>query len=516
MSNRAGGGGGGGTGIIYANGTNTQIIPEDLTEREPVRFLMDIAAIENQILPEIDNLILNSDGRFFRVLGTSPTDETKIIVKLLAVSGSGSGGGGGGSSVERDVNISWDANTIATGRTYIYGQDFNAVFTPTTTAEGDTQCNITFNIIDIEHGTTTVITKTNQTSGVPFNFNMNQLPESGNITLKIIVTSDNSMYNYGLGYERNITNLRVVSMGIKKVSDKYIPLIDWETTGGGLELQYIPIGDRNITETLHIYVDEEEIRTSTVDPSWYNRDVTITIPRQSHGTHIIELKISTDINGETIYTEPITFEAAWTEKDIDDPVIWVGKYDSLVVNYENSYIDYMVYDPISIKQGLSAPVQLYKNGIVISELSLEYSTTNWLSWDISSIYEVGRNLFSIVCRGARKDVIVDVTEEGSRDLSLAKKDSLLENFTAAGRSSLEVKSSRGVWKDLVNNEPATLINFNWQNNGWKKDTVIGDAVDSGTYLSVANGAQLSFPMPSLRLNFDRDYTIEARFRIRNV
>jgi hypothetical protein len=149
-------------------------------------------------------------------------------------------------------------------------------------------------------------------------------------------------------------------------------------------------------------------------------------------------------------------------------------------------------------------------------LSLEYSTTNWLSWDISSIYEVGHNIFSIVCRGARKDIIVDVTEEGSRDLSLAKKDSLLENFTAAGRSSLEVKSSRGVWKDLINEAPATLTNFNWQNNGWKKDIVVGDAVDSGTYLSVANGAQLSFPMPSLRLNFDRDYTIEARFRIKNV
>ena len=516
ISTKSGGGGGGGTGIIYANGSNTQIIPVDLSEREPVQFRMELAAIENQILPEIDNLILNSDGRFFRVLGTDPDDETKILVKLLAVSGGGSGGGGGGSSVERDVNITWDTNTISTGHTYIYGQNFNAVFTPSTTVEGDTKCNVTFNIIDLEHDTVTVIVRNGVPNNQPLNFNMNQLPESSNITLKVIVTSDGSQYNYGMGYERNITNLRVVTMGIKKVSDKYIPLIDWETTGGGLELQYIPLGDRNITETLHIYIDNEELRTQAIDPSWYGRDVTITIPRQGHGTHIIDLKISTDINGETIYTEPITFEAAWTAKDIDDPVIWIGKYDTLVINYENSYINYMVYDPISIKQGLSAPVQLYKNGIIVSELSLEYSTTNWLSWDISSIYEVGQNIFSIICRGARKDVIVNVTEEGSRDLSLAKKDSLLENFTAAGRSSLEVKSSRGVWKDLINQTPANLINFNWQNNGWKKDTVVGDAVDSGTYLSVANGAQLSFPMPSLRLNFDRDYTIEARFRIRNV
>jgi len=50
-------------------------------------------------------------------------------------------------------------------------------------------------------------------------------------------------------------------MGIKKVSEKYIPLIDWETTGGSLELQYIPLGNANIEETLHIYVDGSELRT---------------------------------------------------------------------------------------------------------------------------------------------------------------------------------------------------------------------------------------------------------------
>jgi len=49
MSNKAGGGGGaGGTGIIYANGTNTQIIPEDLTEKEPTVFIMALEALEDQ------------------------------------------------------------------------------------------------------------------------------------------------------------------------------------------------------------------------------------------------------------------------------------------------------------------------------------------------------------------------------------------------------------------------------------------------------------------------------------
>jgi hypothetical protein len=49
MSNKAGGGsGGGGTGIIYANGNDRQIIPEDLTEHEPTVFIMDLEALEDQ------------------------------------------------------------------------------------------------------------------------------------------------------------------------------------------------------------------------------------------------------------------------------------------------------------------------------------------------------------------------------------------------------------------------------------------------------------------------------------
>jgi hypothetical protein len=182
MSSKGGSGGeSGGMGIIYANGSNTQIIPEDLSEHEPVNFLMDLAALEDPIAPDVDNLILNSDGRFFRVLGYNAATE-KISVKLLAVSGSGGGGSGGGTA-ERDVDISWDNNTIATGHIFIYKQDYNVKFIPTTTAAGDINCNVTFNIINNDTGEINSITKNNLPSGVEFDFNTSVLPESSNITL---------------------------------------------------------------------------------------------------------------------------------------------------------------------------------------------------------------------------------------------------------------------------------------------------------------------------------------------
>ena len=526
MSNKSSGGGEGGTGIIYANGSNTQIIPRDLSEKEPTIFIMDLIALEDAIPPNIDNLILNSDGRFFRVLGYDSENE-KITVKLLAVSGSGSGGGG--SSSEPDVNITWDADTITTGRVFILKQAYNAVFIPTTTAHGDINCNVTFTIIDNEHNTTEVITKNNLPSGQHFNFDTSILPESSNITLKIVVTSDNSQYNYGLGYERNITGLRVVRMELEKpVVDSYQPLVKSDDLSGNLTLRYRPIGDSSLSFTLHTYIDGEEVGTgSAILSSYLNQIVPVTISRQSHGVHSIKFKMSTVISGNTVYSNEIEYEGAWATAGEETPIIWIGSYDKTVVNYENSYIRYMVFDPVNYANGIPAEVHLYKDGVEVSQIDAAYSDDNWLIWDISNIYTtvenqtITRNNFAIVCGGSRVNIPVDITTEGSRELGLVAPSNLILNLTTAGRSSNEIRRNRSKFESTVNKDDIAVVlnNFNWQNNGWKDSDGLNEkGVDSGAYLSIANGASLSVTRAGngLILNGSKDYTIELRFRVSNV
>ena len=530
MSNKAGGGGGaGGTGIIYANGTNTQIIPEDLTEREPTVFIMALEALEDQQLPEVDNLILNSDGRFFRVIAVDEYT-SKITVKLLAVSGSGSGGGGGGSStVERDVDITWDANTIATGHIYIYGQSYNAVFTPSTTASGDINCNVTFTIIDNEHGTSEKIVKNNQRSDRPFNLDMSILPESSDITLQILVTSDNSQYNYGMGYQRNITGLRVVRMELEKpVSNTYIPLVQASDLSGNLTLKYRPIGDSSLNLTLHTYIDNVELgRGTTIPTDYLGQVVSATIPRQAHGVHQIKFQLTTVIGGETVASNSITYEGAWAGQGETSPIIWVGSYDKTIIQYENSYIYYMVFDPVNYANGIPAEIHLYKDGYEVSQIDGQYSDNNWLVWDISNLYTVDedqtitRNEFSITCGGERVIIPINVTTEGSRALGLVEQTSLILNMTTAGRSSSEIKRNRSIFKSTANTDNITtnLIDFNWQNNGWKNtDGIDKNGVDSGSYLSIANGSSMTTTIAGngLILNGQKNYTFELRFRIKNV
>ena len=119
------------------------------------------------------------------------------------------------------------------------------------------------------------------------------------------------------------------------------------------------------------------------------------------------------------------------------------------------------------------------------------------------------------------DVTVAVTAEGARQLGLAETAYLTVNMTSAGRSNSEIKATRDVWENTIpdNNgiyKKATLSGFNWQNNGWRRDAITASGVDNGTYLSLTNGASVSIPMDSLYLNYDLDYSIELRFRVRNV
>lgn len=510
------GGSGSGASILYG-------IADEKTENENHQYLFSLDELENrEVRPAIGDLILNKDGTFFKIIFYD--EEQQIMYcSLIAVSGSGSG------TVEvRDVDITWDERTIKRGNTYVYGQDYDAIFIPTTTAAGDTNCTVTFEIIDNEHNKTTTVVQSGR-SGAKMKFNMKQLPQSTNITLKATVTSDNSQYNEGLGYPRNITNLRVVIMDIVKPSIKYLPIIKPDDTTGKKEIEYMPLGQKDSSGNalldlfLHVYIDgvEQPSLKESVPASYYDKIASVVIPRQTHGVHKIELRLSADIGETTLYTNSISYEVAWADSTEETPIIWIGKYDETIVNYENSYIYYMVFDPISYKRDLPAEVHFYKENAEISQSNVKYSDDGWLIWDISNDYTVGNNNFSIACRTTKVNIPIYVTTAGSRDLGLVSQDSLLLNMTTAGRSSSEIKSQRTVFKSTVNEDKisASLLNFNWQNNGWKDSQGADEktGVDSGSYLSIANDAKLNVVLSGdINLNQSKNYSIEFRFRVTNV
>jgi hypothetical protein len=94
--------GGNGVSVHYASAVNVQ-------ERPDGSYWLDKQDLNKEEEIKPDDLIINSDGRFFRVFSLSVDNHT-IICSLLAVSGTGSGGGPGGdgpAANEKDIDVIW-------------------------------------------------------------------------------------------------------------------------------------------------------------------------------------------------------------------------------------------------------------------------------------------------------------------------------------------------------------------------------------------------------------------------
>lgn len=495
-------------------------------------YNMSVYAIEgideddpSPLYPQVGLLVINSDGRFFRIIDRD-FEHSMLNLELIAVSGTGGGGGSGFSGIT--VTLTADTTTIANGYTYVQGQEqYISVTGAAVNGNPDTTIQLDFTITNRE--TSEVFYETVYgTTGVPYYYDVSGLAAGNNYSISIVANSTNSGLKKNDRPTIEFNNIKVVEMGIRKVSGSYLPLVPANDAAGKLTLSYIPYGDAGITEKLHVYIDdvEDESAQVVISSSNFNKSITTAISRSQltnlgfsvHGVHTIELAVSTTIQNKTIYSDRISFQGAWADSEATTPIIWLGEYDKTIIQYENSYVQFMVYDPVNFASGLSSTVYFYLNGSEVNQMDVIYSSDGWLTWDISNIYNVGLNNLSIACGGTSLNFAVNVTTEGSRDLSLTQAETLKYNYTTAGRSNSEIQSKRVSFANSVPNatDAATLKNFNWQNNGWNNDGKGADGIDNGAYLSIANGASVSIPVERLTLNSTWDYTIETRFRIRNV
>ena len=514
MSNSDGGGSGAGAGgIIYANGTsegdNPNIISTNPEDEENTEYIILASAFENETLPGFDNLIINSDGRFFRVTAVNDS-ENNVTASLLAVSGTG-GGGGPVIPVEPDVRINLGDNSYDY-MSFIYGQETYIEFIPE--AEKDNYVSLRFVI----NNSNNEVLFEKLFNAVPANrhysFNMGQVPIGENLTLSVTLISPNSATNPS-GLTRTFNGINVVALGVHKdpafsttnVKTGIVQVNYFIDGGTGFELKVYPSVDGTLLEDL--------VAPVAVGTTVRN----VRIPQQSHGVHTVGIKVGTELPSGIVYTDEITYEIAWADPNESVPLIWVKEFPSVVVQYESCVISYMVYDPEKALTGSKAQVNLL-DSLMNEEISTVYPqyssvSSDWLTWDLTENYHVGSNVFTIQCGIASKDIIFEVTTEGSRDLGLVDAGVLRLNLSSTGRSNNESLAKRTTWeyKDPDNNVYTTTFNnFNWYNNGWKDDND-----GKGSYLSIANGSSADINFMAIPFNTrNQSYTIELRFRIRNV
>lgn len=516
----SGSGGAGSTGIVWGYGDEElgTIIKatDDASDGDPV-YYFSTTAIDGGSVPDLDALILNSDGRFFRVTDNSVSTEKFFTVELIAVSGGGSGGGGGGGVSTPDLSLTWN-NIDLLGSTYIYGQDSKIIFYPH--SDTDEVVSIIVTAIDKTGTNPDVVRQDRILNDAAFEFNTNLLPESNNIEIQVTIQADHSTYNKGRGLTKTFTGNKVLKMYLEKPSDFMIGI-----QTGAAQLSYMPhftnLGTVDNPVRIRYALDGGDAADNGVALAAANNEHKqyINIPQQNHGMHTVDLWLSVVINAVEYNSEKVTFEVPWVDMNDETPIIWTKEDIGTVINYESAVLKYMVYSTVADREGSAIEISLYRGSDLLNTEEVVYNSNTWLSMDLTANYELGNNVFTLQTGSASKEFSFYVTNEGARDLSLRHSDQLELNFDALGRSSKEIKSSRSSWiskctpKVSGRSTPyeAVLENFNWHSNGWKNDN---DGM--GAYLNITNGASVRIPMGNIVLNGGQPWSFEIRFRVKNA
>ena len=510
-------GGGVGSVIFYGNAEEKLVQdPDSLYYEFPKAYL------ENEDLkPKIDDIILNSDGAFYRVLAEFVD---YFVCQLLSVSGTGEGPGGTGGIKRPGLTINTDKSCPTS---LINGQDAEIYFiaTSATDADGsilDNNLTITWSLSTTTAGSTeqyytnTVSVKNGEEGKInigPY------LRESATTTVTLVASGA----NHDADSRQRSYTVTTTYLTLKQTSS-FSPANYYNTTNVVLSCQ----AEGNTEKIVKCWFDGVLIEARAVSKN-ATTEVSFSIPSQytTHGYHGVKIELyqnlgTTDEPIEGLSVDPLEYEIATVEVGNSSlpPIIWLGNYQETYYNYDTIQIPYLVYNPAD---STKAVVHLYKNDIEIDSSPQTITDFNGFTyWEIADADLEKQNYYQISCgetvaTKVVREISFVVEKDPNRDMTLVKSNNLKLNFSPAGRSNNESSTKRASWSygEGDNKIEATFSRFNWYNNGWHMDKETNN-----TCLRISNGASLSIPFGKLVFGSSdtskQSNSIEMEFKISNI
>ena len=218
-----------------------------------------------------------------------------------------------------------------------------------------------------------------------------------------------------------------------------------------ISFDYIPYGA--ISKNVHFVLDGEEVgvvsTTSSGIPMAY------TLPQQEHGSHLLEVYITADINGNIIESNHIIKDIIWYDSTSVIPVISCSTTSFVAKQYDAKNITYTVYNPATE----TPTVILAVDNEVISTLELD---SNVQTWQFKSS-EIGEHTLTITCGSTIKTISVKIEELGI-DIEPVTA-GLVFDFNPTGKSNNDTDK---LWSDGTYNMSVS-DNFDWINGGYQID-----------------------------------------------
>lgn len=519
----------GSSGVQVIYGSEDGVEVEYDIDGNPIDYLISIEKLSTDNYHNND-LILNSDGCFYRIIGTGFNEDREECVKCEKLTM----GGGSDSGTEKKV----------LGSTSL-------------------TLNCTQDILNDEEASVTVLVKCRTIDGAPQSesvegqLTISQQSKTGS-GYEVIWQSEKLIFNHNVpqtfdlsSYLRDSTTHQI-SFDITSNPDpennkflaptkrtvfitKHALDLSWKedifantypfNTGSICVAWSMSTG---VERAIEVYFDDylvldREYKGNNLSQA--NDDFTITADTQIlsgtkvttlkdvfiHGDHVIKAKLYLSQNGtKGNGTDYITKEIAIQDKNSSIPLIWTGSFKTEYYTYETIRIPFKVLDP----SNKLAIVYLYKNGVLLGTRQVTSNSAEWEYWEITNLV-LNDSAYYTIKVGTEpydysRNFTFDVSIDPLRDMKLARQDDLKVNFVATGRSNSESKLSRETLE--INGKYATFKNFNWYNNGWLFDE------DNVTCLRISNGAEVSIPIGALE--FDNGsatstHSIEIQFKIRN-
>ena len=495
-----GGGGGSSEGAALYYGTATKPVEDENGQF----YSIEVEQVNGY--PKTGDLILNSDGGFYKVESAT---QTHYICTLLTISG-----GTTVAPVETRVpslllEDFYDVNIIN-------GSSVGVWFTATSAnnANGNPlakSLTITWKLFDgdAKSGTLYKTSSFSVPSGERFYFEFgSHLRDSTTSTLQLVATGIN---------HKGSSDTGEITVSTTKLTLELDPDFSNTAPFDPDRVIFLVNAAGNISKKMEVRFDGEIVKTANMDANQeWNEDIAIDPSKCTHGYHTIRVDLYPIINGvQGKPINPIEFEIAVVEPGVETPIVWLGNYQKVYYTYDSIQIPYLAYDPTSPS---SASVYLYKNYKQYDGVREITSRAKFAIWEISDADNEATNYYQIASgnnsdkrRDSQREIEFQVLQD-SRDLTVAAKNYLRLNFDPKGKSNSESPASREKWS--YTNKSGEVIHasfdkFNWTNNGWEMDE------KNNTFLRISNGAKFAIPIGRTSFS-EQSHTFELMFKIKNV
>ena len=424
-----------------------------------------------------DDLGLEQDQDTYYVYPTYRGVRSENGIPLA--SGGGGGGGGGGGDVTGAVltvtnTTGWLSKTIPTGSDCAVTLNWSSIEDEMPTGDG----NVRITVNDVVKASMQV---------QQGNISVNLKPYLGTGTNKVKIRVSDT-YDQGKTITFNIT---AVELSITSSFDASVQY------NGPITFSYVPVGA--IEKTVKFIVDGTQVATYTTSVS--GRQLSQTIPAQSHGSHSLLVYFESTINSETVRSNELYYEFISVDPISTVPIIASSYNTTTVPQYSMIAIPAIVYDPSS----LNATVKFYAGTTLLNTVTVDRTEHSYTY----KANNYGSLTLKLECGNTVKTFSITVTES---DIDVeAETEDLVLYLSAAGRSNNEANPGTWVYGTGADQIACTFTDFNFVSDGWQTDS------DGITCLRVSGDARLTIPYKIFETDFRAGgKTIELEFATRNV